>query len=514
MTIEIPKLSTIGDKMWRMQNLYKIRDKKRNLIPFRPNRIQWVILNRFLEEKKLERPLKEFILKFRQGGVSTLCALWHLDDTIFHRNTVTGILADKRESLGDLWEIPRLAHQNLPTVLQPRLGDDSKTSMTFPDINSKMFVSLSIKSTGIHNLHISEWCFCEDEAISQSLGATSPDTNITGETTPDRVGGDGYITYHDGKMGQNGYHVIFIPWFWQDEYRIAVDGAGIIRMEEEKKLDLDDEQVMFRRVNMQKFKRDFLKYYPEDDVLCWLMAGSKFFDQKKILVLLKEAKEERRENPPAEETDDYVMWKEPKLKHKYVGGADTAEGIGGDYSVLKILDLGTKEEVFRYRAHAGVDLFYRVCDMWGRRYNNMLLGVERNQHGHAVLLGLRETMKYPNLYEEEKTRGQGLRKWGWMTTETTRPILLDQLKFSIEGDSQDDESNFQPELKICDEELLKECLTFQDNKGKFEAASGYHDDVIFATGIAWQLYIMVMRGHNYSSIIDRIFLGDKRESTV
>ena len=153
--------------------------------------------------------------------------------------------------------------------------------------------------------------------------------------------------------------------------------------------------------------------------------------------------------------------------------------------------------------------------------------MERNNHGHAVLLGLRETCGYPNLYrEEEKRRGVKVvtakttgnttgkkPKYGWNTNESNRALMLDGLKVAIEGDFDDDEQHFEPEFEVNDEVLVQEGLTFEESNGKYEAAEGYNDDTIFAWGIAWQMVLRSFRLQRGSISSGSIYLGQRREAT-
>lgn len=516
---------TYGNRWWRIQNLYKIRDKNRNLARMKLNNIQRYLVAQMEKQFAAGLPLRQLILKYRQGGVSTLFELFYLDDTIFSRNTITGVLAHKKENLGYLFEIPRMAHQYMPPALQPRLGDDSKTSLSFPEINSKMFVSLGIRSTAVHNLHVSEWAFCNDDDIRATISALPPTSNITGETTGNGTGNDFYEKYQESKTVKTGYEPIFIPWFLQEEYRIRTRGAKIIWTEAEHRLaveaqkygvEIDDEQILFRRQKDRDLKRMRPQEFPENDIEAFLTSGQKFFDGRKVMVLMAEAKKWEEEPGFAEQSDNWVMFEKPRKGCVYALGADPAQGGDGDYSVFAILNVTDRTCAFRYRARVAVDVFAREIAKRGRQYWNCKVGVERNNHGHSVLLALREIEHYPNIYHEVvKVKVLGLEKqevkYGWITDNSTRPIMLDMLKVAVEGDSEEDENNFQPQVTILDQALLSEMLTFEEIKGKLQAAEGKHDDVVFAYGIAWQMFLR--SGRNLSKGNDNgIQIGGERES--
>lgn len=525
--------SLLSNKLWRVQNLYKIRDKNRNLVPMRLKPVQWEIYKKI----KDQTPIRYFNVKYRQGGVSTFFLLWWLDDTIFHENTTTGILSHKKESLNYLMEIIRTAHRYMPDSLRPRVGDDSKSSLSFPDCGSKMMVSLSIRSTAVHNLHVSEWCLARDEEVQASIGAAGPKANITGESTGNGVGNYGYEVYQDAKAGENGYIGHFVPWFIQPEYVMPLNGIdpktimGQLRPTEKKLqgimtkdygLDLTADQVLWRRWADKTYGGLRGQEFPETDEEAFRTSGTKFFDYNKIHRLMMHAKECLRERPifAEHENGDWIQFYPPIKGHVYAAGADPAEG-GGDNSVLKIIDVTDRREVFVFRARCGVDTFYRVCDEWGRKYNKALMAIERNNHGHAVLLGLDEGCQYPNLYKEVSLPAGGgvvgdkfpKEKLGWITTKESRAMVLDFLKFAMEGDSQDDEDHFVPEIEFLDVQLMKEALTFEQVDGKFQAVAGEVDDDVLASAIAFQMYARLKRLTIKSEgLTDRFQVGGQREA--
>lgn len=520
--------SKFKDKVWRMENLYKIRDKNRRLVKLKLNDVQRVILGDVLPDYQAGRGIRHFTLKPRQVGLSTFWMIWHLDDTMFNANTITGVLAHKWDNIKVVMEIAHIAYESVPPRLRPPLGDDSKTIMSFPSLNSKLFAGLSVRSTAVHNLHISEWCFCSDSEVRATLGAASERTHISGESTGNGVGNDGYITYHDAKRKSNAYTVRFFPWFVQKEYRAEhVLDVGRVTDEEarfkrmalsEWKVKVDDAQLAWRRRKMAELKGMFPQEFPESDEDAFRTAGSKFFDYKKTHKLLLEAKEYLRANPPIAQTDDYVQFEEPDKACEYVAGADTAD-MGGDYSVLKIINVTKRREAFAYRARCGVDHFARVCDVWGKKFYDALLCPELNNHGRAVIMYLESPESlYPNLYYEETPRHNVLgldvkiKRVGWLTNASTKPVMMDHLKFALEGDSQEDAENFLPSLLWLDEALLNETLTIESRDGKIEAVAGEHDDNVIATALAIQMYNLRRRNARTGEHSTGFYVGGERES--
>lgn len=508
----------IADRLWRLQNLYLIRDKKRKLrkLKFHPNQERlWAVVERSLREGK---PIRDMDLKARQVGASTFWLIYYLDDTLFTPNTVTFIVAQKQETLGLLWDATRLAYNNMPDGVRPVTREDSARTLAFDGLNSTVKVSLSVKSTTLHNLLVSEFALCDPDEIEQTLAAAPPDANITLETVP-RGMNHAYDRWIDEK---DGYTKTLLPWYRQTEYRLPVL-LPVTRNEEEDRftakakrqdeIEIEDSQIIYRRAKRRELKRLYHEQFVEDDVSCFLASGQAFFDGAKLGALIKAAEPKRGRQV----SDEWEIWEEPTHKHLYVGGADVAEGNGGDYSVLAIICLTCKRTAARYHAHCGVDSFYRTCNSTGVKYNRALLGIELNNHGHAVVMGLRE-IGYPNLYKQDhkhriikSSRDNVAIKFGWETTADSKPVMLDHLKVALEGDSESDEDNFDPAIEWLDTEFLKEALTIHEQGGKIQAVTGKHDDLVIAYAIAWQMYL-----REYSrmgtNVLKGIIVGDKLES--
>lgn len=518
--------SPLGDKLWRISHLYKIRNKNKQLTNLKPNNIQLKIYEA-IKDKPLVR---DYFLKYRQGGVSTWFLIWWLDETLTKRNTISGILSHSRESLKYLWDIIRIAYVNMPDVCREPTSKFNETELAFPNLNSKIFVSLGIRSTSVNNLHISEVCYMEGKDIQASLATVPPNGNVSIESTANGLGNEGQIIYQEAQTGLNGYEAHFYPWYIQDEYRLPLNGLSIVPTKEENKVkaeaqkmfhvELSDEQILWRRITKKQQGFLYDQEFPEDDAKAFLTTGNPYFDNKKILALLHEARQINRETPPVEETYDYTAWESPKNGQIYVAGVDVAEGIDGDWSVIKILNVTSRRESFRYRARVPLDKFYRECDYWGRAYNNALLAIERNNHGHAVIQGLYENCKYPNLYVQDKdirsikVRGhlepKTIVKIGWETTTLSKPLMCDQLKEGIEGNIADEVDDFQPEFEVRDEIFLQEALTIQQNNKTIGAIQGKHDDVVMASAIAFQMYLRARKKVGLRPT-DGLLLGEPME---
>jgi hypothetical protein len=112
-------------------------------------------------------------------------------------------------------------------------------------------------------------------------------------------------------------------------------------------------------------------------------------------------------------------------------------------------------------------------------YNNAVLAVERNNHGHTVLNVLKHQLCCPNLYEHrDYDAKRGIRsKLGWDTNVKSKPIMIDEIVRGIEDGH----------VTVWSRELLSECMTYvRNDRGGTGAESGCHDDRVMAMAIALQ----------------------------
>lgn len=113
------------------------------------------------------------------------------------------------------------------------------------------------------------------------------------------------------------------------------------------------------------------------------------------------------------------VYKPPQPGRRYVIGIDPAEGNPtSDDSALTVLDLLTGEECAALAERLQPAVIAAAADQVGRWYNNADLLVERNNHGHAVLLWLFEHSKLRCLegYDE---------KPGWLSSSLGKTMLYD-----------------------------------------------------------------------------------------
>lgn len=480
------------DPLWRLENIYKIITKESEKVTFTPNKIQQVI--------NASKARRKIVLKARQFGVTTNCVLELLDYTMFNRNVTSVILAHEADAIKKIFRIVKRAYKFMHPDLKPRIdrGGGSKYEMYFPEINSLIYCDLESRGDTINRLHVSEAAFMEQDRYISTLQAVPLNGSVTIESTPNGMENFFYEMWIDESRFQP-YEKLFFPWFFHDEYKILMGSETVFldkTFEEEtfiknakknfgKKIEVA--QLRYRRFKQAEIKEKYIQEYPEDDVTCFISSGGAVCNQQIIKDLINECKK------PIFEDETLKIFSKTKAGLDYVIGADPAEGVGGDYSTASVICVQKMEEVAFYRGQCPPFQFAKkleeICKTFSTGGKTPLLAVESNNHGHAVLLELREHLRYPNLYWAKKDRV------GWVTTSITRPIMVDQCIESIQ----------EGYVTVHSRETLREITTLVTIRGKIQAADKKHDDSFMATAIAVQ---MVMKN------VDKIRLYENVSAAI
>lgn len=199
------------------------------------------------------------------------------------------------------------------------------------------------------------------------------------------------------------------------------------------------------------------------------------------------------------------IWQLPRKGQRYILGVDVGDGLGLDRSVCDVFRMGTLEECEEQVAQFIADTipprqFAGAIDAIGHLYTwpdgrEALAAIECNNHGLSVQDTLQLHLGYRHFYIwEVLDQADPQKRWttrmGWITTNRTRPILLDQFYTGIT--TLDPISGYS-DLRINSSFTLDEMRDFKTDGALWEAeaAKGAHDDCIIAGGIAhyvcWRL---------------------------
>ena len=469
--------------------------------------------------------VRDIILKPRQMGFTTFEAGIYFFDALFRPGRNTLVLTHLDKVSQKVLEIYRAFYDSLPPEIKAtvRLRRASALHLELeflgpdglPDpirMPPSSFIvhtaaGLDLRGLTIHNLHCSEAAFYDNwvELVRGVFQAVPSTGNIVLESTA-----NGFNHFKDlvdaALVGKGIWRLIFYPWFAHSEYSLALSREEAERIEatleqDERRLMLEARltlgQIGWRRAKISEMGGSvdsFRQEYPASIPDAFLSSGRPVFP---AAIVSKNLEASRAVTPLRVEdlgVGKLIVWEDPRPGADYVGSADPAEGIdkgegdigaeigGTDFSSFSIQDARTLRTVAALHGHFDPADFARRIAALGLHYNEALIVVERNNHGHLVLYVLEEAA-YPNLYRhlEYDVAGQAFLKLGFPMTPVTRPLVVDTLREVVVRDA----------LPCPDPGFWREALVFVWNPaGKQEAMPTRHDDRIMEKAIG--VYVLTL----------------------
>jgi hypothetical protein len=246
----------------------KIKGKDGKLVPFVLNKAQRYIHGRLEEQRERIGYVRALLLKGRQQGAST-----YIGGRYYHRTSMgTGvnafILTHEQDATDNLFKMVDRYHTNNP--LAPQTGAANAKELNFPRRDSGYTVGTAgTKAVGrsktILLLHGSEAAFWPHAAthfagVVQAV-PSEPGSEVIIESTANGLGGEFHERWQQAEAGIGDYQAIFVPWFWQDEYRRPVPADFLMDDEEAEYAGLhgcDAEQMVWRRAKIAELKDPLL----------------------------------------------------------------------------------------------------------------------------------------------------------------------------------------------------------------------------------------------------------------
>lgn len=230
-----------------------------------------------------------------------------------------------------------------------------------------------------------------------------------------------------------------------------------------ERFGLDAGQIGWRRENRATLRGMAAQEFAEDPVSCFRASGECVFELDAIDKALAVAGE------PVEIKNNgrLQIWFPALAGRQYLVGVDPAGGgAEGDYSCAQVIDRVSGMQCAELHGHYPPRELAVELMAIAAIYNNALLVVERNNHGHGVLAHLR-AMGCANVYREGEQDG-------WLTSAVSRPAMIENLAAVLATE---------PGL-FQSPRLLNECRTFVRHvDGSSAAMAGSHDDCVMAMAV-------------------------------
>lgn len=290
----------------------KIRTKDGDVKPFSLNKAQKYIHDRLEEQISKTGRARALILKGRQQGCST-----YVGGRFYHKTTHTFgtqcfILTHALDATNNLFKMAQRFYQHTPIVVQPEVSTNNSKELIFGGLDSGYKIGTAEnkavgRSSTIQLFHGSEvafWANAEEHAkgIMQAVPDASG-TEIILESTANGIGNYFHQMWQKAESGDSDFIAIFVPWFWQEEYKRKVPEDFRPTPEEsvlQALYGLSNEQLCWRRfkivdlsVNGQDGDKSFCQEYPCNAQEAFQLTGENTFIDSAIVMKARKGNAER-----------------------------------------------------------------------------------------------------------------------------------------------------------------------------------------------------------------------------
>jgi len=243
--------------------------------------------------------VRAILLKGRKQGCSTYTAGRFYHKATMQDGRTVFILSHEAKTTDELFTMVNRFYDNSPEFLRPKTDKHNTNQMVFSGLDSKYTVGTAGNATVgrggtpllFHGSEVAFWEKTDDirsgiiNSVPRSIG-----TEIILESTANGQKGMFYQMSMDALKKKGDYELIFIPWFWQLEYRASFTVADeYIPTTEELELkyqyELDDTQIFWRRLKIVELgsSRLFKQEYPCNIMEAFQASGESLMALEDIL---------------------------------------------------------------------------------------------------------------------------------------------------------------------------------------------------------------------------------------
>ena len=273
----------------------RIRTKNGAIEPFALNKAQLYVHQKLQDQLEATGKVRALILKGRQQGMSTYIEGRFYWKTSMEFGKYALILTHLQDSTDALFDMTKRYHDMCPDSLRPATEAASAKELKFSNRDSGYVVATAgSKAIGrgrtlqyFHGSEAAFWSNADDHmaGIGQAV-PDAPGTEVILESTANGVGNPFHQRWQDAERGIGDYIAIFVPWFWQDEYRSLAGPDFILDTDEAEYAalyGLSREQMAWRRMKiLNDFRGDvalFDQEYPATAALAFRrVSGNPLID--------------------------------------------------------------------------------------------------------------------------------------------------------------------------------------------------------------------------------------------
>jgi hypothetical protein len=399
----------------------------------------------------------------------------------FHSDQRILLVANKESTAIEIFSRVRMAYEMLPNWLKSPVVEFAKTSMELEN-NSRISITTTTgtaaRGQAVSCLIIDEAAFIEPHLMEPFWASVFPIVSSSKKakvficSTPNGTGNLFYNIYTGSLENKNG---------WQNDKILWNEVPGRDdKWVKEIKGGLASEEKW-----QQEFECKFLNSGTGS------MSEESYNSMKQYII------------SPVEVLMDgkYKLFDKPQADRMYVAGVDTAEGIGGDFSCIKVLDITDLKNIIEvaeyYDNTIPVSEFANkvreVLSHWG----DPLVCIERNNQGGQIADRLGYDMGYIN-----KIISWGAKLAGRKNTQLLGMVSSRNTKYNAVANARyyyNDKMVVEFRNEDSLNEVVKDFVKLPNDS--WGAISGKHDDRTMA--LIWALMVL------HDDIIDQYFSVDE-----
>jgi hypothetical protein len=372
----------------------RIRTKNGAIAPLVFNRAQEHIHDKLQAQLDSLGRVRALILKGRQQGCSTYIGGRYYHRASRNKGLRVYILTHEHQATQNLFEVVERFHLNCPDAERPSTGAANAKELYFDKLDSGYKVGTAgTKGVGrsstiqlFHGSEVAFWPHADTHAagVLQAV-PNEAGTEIVLESTANGVGNFFHKKWREAETGCSEYIAIFVPWFWQDEYRLPAGTSFRLDSEESEYAllyGLDAEQMAWRRGKIDELGDPLLfkQEYPATAAEAFQMSGH---DGYLVPALLAKARKATHVaagplvigfDPAWKGGDRHSMaWRQGRCVTKILSrrGLDTMEAAGW---AKQVIDADRPKKFFIDVGGVGAGVYDRLKE-WGEPYSSIVVPI-------------------------------------------------------------------------------------------------------------------------------------------
>ncbi len=448
-------------------------------LPFNPWPVQLKLLERLTH--------RDLVIKDSQVGctsiLSALIAKW----TLTVPDTTSVIVAHEGFLTERLLNRVQFFIDSIPKEVKPEQDHSSTKEMTFPDINSTIYVGTARaqvfgRGEPIQHLLLSEEAFYLAEAWEKIMNPAITRVPETGhvfrESTPNGESGSFYDEVEAAQKGESVYRLHMLFW-WENPDNTMKDDSpllaeqpnlvkvGTLTPEEQvgaREHGWTTDQIRWRRFHLLASGVMFFQEHLESLATCFLTIGQPYYDPQRTVALSRDCFDAPFVGP-----EGLRVWYKPERGGYYTIGEDPGQGKITE-SVAQVwrwdLPEGPRHEATLAEFSEPETMAPKCVEIDNYYGGNCLHVPEGNSHGIGLIRRLREAKRLRIYMRKNLTTDKPGTHLGWYTSGSTKPFMMQEMKRRL------------PELITHDAEFVRQLRGFRElefGKVGVTTADDYHD---------------------------------------